>query len=387
MANKKFLLSRIVVYAVAFLSLCAAAENHRCYWCGPLAEQVHRSQRALPCSGGQMQVTVCDPGYQYCAVVATSPPYKESRYCVKLYQDECYALYCNSTKTWRMTCPCLGDLCNGPNTERELEAFAGLAKIVSKTHNTRLRRALVTTGRFISLNPRRNRIDNATAEAVEEIEKDLNATNVNIDLDTESHDDNVANIVTEAKSEEQVVETTQVSTELQNSEASNNPSEMMIEPTNVNTQMNDSVIQVDIPSENMETSNLKTEIILLNNETDKDVAKPNENVPEVQTTLEVTTQTTVETKVMTETNAMTEPTPEVVKTAPTEAKFNNLKPSEQLPTAEAFQFTDAATTKTTESVMLTSTTQTTMPLKNNTATRFDAHILTLAVGVVLNYNL
>lgn len=49
-----------------------AAENRRCYWCGPLAEQVHRSQRALPCSG-QMQVTVCDPGYQYCAVVATSP--------------------------------------------------------------------------------------------------------------------------------------------------------------------------------------------------------------------------------------------------------------------------------------------------------------------------
>ncbi|KAF9813868.1 hypothetical protein SFRURICE_008023 [Spodoptera frugiperda] len=366
--------------------ISAATENRRCYWCGPLAEQVHRSQRALPCSG-QMQVTVCDPGYQYCAVVATSPPYKESRYCVKLYQDECYALYCNSSKTWRMTCPCRGDLCNGPNTERELEAFAGLAKIVSKTHNARLKRALVTTGRFISLNPRRNRIDNATSEPIEDIENDINATGVNVDLDNETHDENDANIVTEAKSEEQVVETTQGSVEQQNSEASKGPSEMMVEPTHMNSQMNDSVIQVDIPSESMETSNLKTEIILLNNETDKDVAKPNDNVPEVQTTPEVITQTTVETTVMAETKAMTEPTPEVVKTVPTEAKVNNVKPSEQLPTAEAFQFTDPPTTKTTESVMITSTTATTMPPKNNTAARFDAHILTLAVGIVLNYNL
>lgn len=286
-----------------------------------------------------------------------------------------------------MTCPCRGDLCNGPNTERELEAFAGLAKIVSKTHNARLKRALVTTGRFISLNPRRNRIDNATSEPIGDIENDINATGVNVDLDNESHDDNEASIVTEAKSEEQVVETTQGSVEQQNSEASKGPSEMMVEPTNMNSQMNDSVIQVDIPSESMETSNLKTEIILLNNETDKDVAKPNENVPEVQTTPEVITQTTVETTVMAETKAMTEPTPEVVKTAPTEAKVNNVKPSEQLPTAEAFQFTDPPTTKTTESVMITSTTATTIPSKNNTATRYDAHILTLAVGIVLNYNL
>ncbi|KAH9644060.1 hypothetical protein HF086_004321 [Spodoptera exigua] len=359
----------------------AAAENRRCYWCGPLAEQVHRSQRALPCSGGQTQVTVCDPGYQYCAVVATSPPYKESRYCVKLYQDECYALYCNSTKTWRMTCPCRGDLCNGPNTERELEAFTGLAKIVSKTHNARLRRALVTTGRFISLNPRRNRIDNATDAGVADIENDINSTNINGDLTNENLDENVVNIVTEAKSEEQVVETTQVSAELKNSEAPSSPNEMMIESTKMNSLMNESLIQVDIPGESMETSNLKTEIILLNNGTDKDVAKTDEDIPEVQTIPEATTQTALETK------AMVETTPEVVKTSPTEAKVNDLKPSAQLPTAEAFQFTDAPTTKTTETIMITSTTETTMPPKNNTATSFDTNVLTLAVGVVLNYYL
>ncbi|KOB64456.1 Uncharacterized protein OBRU01_24239, partial [Operophtera brumata] len=123
----------------------------RCYWCGPLAEQVHRSQRAPPC-GQQLQETMCEKGFTHCAVVATSPPYLESRLCVKFYQDECYSLYCNSSKTWRMICPCQGNLCNGQNAGRETTAFATLAKLVSK--NKRSKRSLMRVKGFVPLTPR-----------------------------------------------------------------------------------------------------------------------------------------------------------------------------------------------------------------------------------------
>ncbi|KAI8437650.1 hypothetical protein MSG28_011901 [Choristoneura fumiferana] len=134
-----------------------AAEPRRCYWCGPLAEQVHRSRRSAPC-GGSAPVTVCEPGYEYCAVVATSPPRIESRYCVKMYQDECYPLFCNSTKTWKMTCPCRGDLCNGPNTDRETEAFALLPKLVAKTHNSRIKKRTAVASPHLIKHERKMRI-------------------------------------------------------------------------------------------------------------------------------------------------------------------------------------------------------------------------------------
>ncbi|XP_023945434.2 uncharacterized protein LOC112051156 [Bicyclus anynana] len=136
-----------------FIMLSAAVvteETRQCYWCGPLAEQVHRSRRAPACDVPGSHVTSCEPGLPYCAVVATSPPYVESRLCVKLYQDECYPLFCNSTKTWKMTCPCRGDLCNGPNTDREDEAFEILAKLVAKTRTTRIKkRTEINTVKFI----------------------------------------------------------------------------------------------------------------------------------------------------------------------------------------------------------------------------------------------
>lgn len=49
-----------------------------------------------------------------------------------------------------MTCPCRGDLCNGPNTDRENEAFDVLAKLVAKTRTTRIKkRTEVNTVKFI----------------------------------------------------------------------------------------------------------------------------------------------------------------------------------------------------------------------------------------------
>ncbi|KAG7309190.1 hypothetical protein JYU34_005115 [Plutella xylostella] len=138
---------RLGLFFLAFFifisaSSAANAESRRCHWCGPLAEQVHRSRRAPPCPaqwGGGEPETLCEEGFQYCAVVATAPPHVESRFCVKLYQDECYPIYCNTTKTWKMTCPCRGDLCNGANTEREEDAFAALARLVAKTHRIKKR--------------------------------------------------------------------------------------------------------------------------------------------------------------------------------------------------------------------------------------------------------
>ncbi|XP_028158603.1 uncharacterized protein LOC114351544 isoform X2 [Ostrinia furnacalis] len=149
MAKEESCLPRTAALAAAILILLSASgECLQCYWCGPLAEQVHRRERAPPCDKLSDQVTACDPGYTHCATVASSPPFVESRYCVKFYQDECYLLHCNSTNNYRMTCPCRGDLCNGPKTDRETDAFNGLVKIVAR--NRRLKRNAITSSTFIN---------------------------------------------------------------------------------------------------------------------------------------------------------------------------------------------------------------------------------------------
>lgn len=60
-----------------------------------------------------------------------------------------------------MTCPCLGDLCNGPNTQREKEAFSILTKLVNESQNTRSKRTLITS-KFIS--NKNNDINNKSNE-------------------------------------------------------------------------------------------------------------------------------------------------------------------------------------------------------------------------------
>ncbi|XP_050680129.1 uncharacterized protein LOC126976022 [Leptidea sinapis] len=146
MAGRKFYWSastcQITVVAFILLSGVIAEDGRKCYWCGPLADQVHRSRRPPPCDAPTADVTTCDPGQPHCAIVATAPPYTESRYCVKIYQDECYSNFCNTTRTWKMTCPCKGDLCNGPNFDRENEAFADLISKSQKTNKKRVRRSV-----------------------------------------------------------------------------------------------------------------------------------------------------------------------------------------------------------------------------------------------------
>ncbi|CAG4959996.1 unnamed protein product [Colias eurytheme] len=147
MAGTKFYgsTSTFLLSVAAFISLSVyinAEDGRQCYWCGPLAEQVHRSRRAPPCDAPKAHVTTCDPGLTHCAIVATAPPYVESRYCVKIYQDECYLDFCNTTKTWKMTCPCKGDLCNGQNTDREDKAFAELMEKTQKQIKKRTKKSI-----------------------------------------------------------------------------------------------------------------------------------------------------------------------------------------------------------------------------------------------------
>ncbi|CAH2054567.1 unnamed protein product, partial [Iphiclides podalirius] len=144
--------SRVLLWSSAtFIMLSGAVTADRqCYWCGPLAEQVHRSRRAPPCDDPTGHVTTCEPGLMHCAIVATSPPHVESRFCVKLYQDECYPLFCNSTKTWKMTCPCRGNLCNGNSTERESEAFAALSKLAARSQDVRIKKRAAAASDFVT---------------------------------------------------------------------------------------------------------------------------------------------------------------------------------------------------------------------------------------------
>ncbi|CAH0731926.1 unnamed protein product, partial [Brenthis ino] len=189
MAGMKFCgsSSRLLLLSVpAFIMLSAAVavvteKSRSCYWCGPLAEQVHRSRRAPPCDVAGNHVTTCEPDLPHCAIVATSPPYVESRFCVKIYQDECYPLFCNSTKTWKMTCPCRGDLCNGPNTEREEEAFAILYKLVTKTQTSRIKkRTQLSPGKLVSSNDQ-NTIIITNISAIENNELNVSLHNVTDD--------------------------------------------------------------------------------------------------------------------------------------------------------------------------------------------------------------
>lgn len=118
----------------------------------------------------------------YLQVIVFFSAYVESRFCVKFYQDECYPLFCNSTKTWKMTCPCRGDLCNGPNTEREEEAFAILYKLVSKTQTSRIKkRTQLSPGKLVPSNDQ-NTIIITNISAIENNDLNVSLHNVTDDI-------------------------------------------------------------------------------------------------------------------------------------------------------------------------------------------------------------
>lgn len=66
----------------------------------------------------------------------------ESRVCTKIYNEECYIEYCNTTETYKITCPCKGKMCNGRNIPRERELFDVLDELVEKSfQNYRFKRS------------------------------------------------------------------------------------------------------------------------------------------------------------------------------------------------------------------------------------------------------
>lgn len=312
-----------------------------------------------------------------------------------------------------MTCPCRGDLCNGPNTERELDAFAGLAKLVARTQNKRNRRALRKTADFINMNTNRNNgIDHTTVEEHQHIENNLtdnmqadegNEAEVKADenpindaiettaeadiKDVDNHiDTTAASSPPDVKSDEtQMIETTTLANvEIKNDEATtNSPVTDEVIKTN-DGHMNETSIQIDIPSAGIEGRDLKTDILIMSSETTEllndakvpDMSSTNVNIPDVPTTAEIVTQAAIESKTVAET------TTEATKAAPIEVKMseNKPKPSEPAPTIGPQQH-EATIVKTTPNLMVT----TTAKPRNNTAVRIDAHILTLAIGVVFNY--
>ncbi|KAJ0172259.1 hypothetical protein K1T71_012232 [Dendrolimus kikuchii] len=352
----------IYIYIYLLLSQCShAKETRKCYWCGPLAEQVHRSQRAPSCDNIENHITNCDPGYTHCAVVATSPPFVESRYCVKFYQDECYSLFCNSTKTWRMTCPCRGDLCNGKNNEREKEAFNRLAKLTEKTNYVRIKRAPISSSNFISgkSNDMKNdmvteTINNTTSETI----KDNTDTEVDKITDVTSPEQSLNDTPIEIMSTVQV----KVSESL-------------------NLDENVKVI-TGTPEPNNDCNDGKeiTETIDINSVVEKAVV--------MATTLEETTLKLDDMKLNT---VATNVAVEEMRIETSTAQSKSIT-TEQLPAAEALQQNTSPIEKskeqmTPETTMLTTTQViTAMPTasKNNTATMLHRQLPTLIAGIVLN---
>lgn len=66
----------------------------------------------------------------------------ESRVCTKTYSEECYTEFCNRTTTWKITCPCKGNMCNVRDVPQERKLFDILNQLVDKTFkNYRFKRS------------------------------------------------------------------------------------------------------------------------------------------------------------------------------------------------------------------------------------------------------
>ncbi|RVE50438.1 hypothetical protein evm_004975 [Chilo suppressalis] len=341
--------------AAALILLSGIVESLQCYWCGPLAEQVHRSQRAPSCDALGDHVTACEPGYTHCAVVASSPPFVESRYCVKFYQDECYKLYCNSTKTFRMTCPCRGELCNGANTQREIDAFTVLAKAVAKTQNTRLKkRNAVHLNNFVKINKAKS------ANLVQNDEENMNNTKTNMDSD-----------------EIEVTKTTE-STQMNN--MTNNTMMLSDQPL-IEKENSENAVVSEHAEMNEETNMTKT-TANTDGETDNKVLeittpKMEEHVDSNITTTKVSESAMVEQLAVDENLLMS----------------NDIKPSMKLPTAEALQQNGGQITTTEKAVDLTTPEPMllTSPESNSdtsptstTSSRNNARKVTVGAWIILN---
>lgn len=180
----------------------ALPERH-CYECGPLAEQPHRSARPPPCD--EPAVVLCDVGRDFCATVATlkvdsvtaEREYTLSKICVKAHKEDCYQQYCNTSNTWRMTCTCETELCNGGTNERTQDAFNRLTEI-DTTNITTFTSTAPTTSKGTEKTP-------AKQEATAEVNSEITKNTTKIDNNTvQLNQLNKTTNVTETHNEEEI---------------------------------------------------------------------------------------------------------------------------------------------------------------------------------------
>ncbi|XP_026332184.1 uncharacterized protein LOC113239403 [Hyposmocoma kahamanoa] len=132
----------VIVTVCAGTVVAAGSRPLTCFWCGPLANQVHKSTKPPPCEAAANHHMICEQQYTHCATVYTSPPHIESRLCTKIYSEECYTEFCNITRTWKISCPCEGNMCNVRDLQRERVIFDILNNLVDKTFkNYRFKRS------------------------------------------------------------------------------------------------------------------------------------------------------------------------------------------------------------------------------------------------------
>lgn len=143
-----------------------------------------------------------------------------------------------------MTCPCRGDLCNGPNTERENEAFALLPKLVAKTHNARIKKRTAYAAPHLIKHERKNRIisnddaeihnmSNLSSKEMNNVTRDNklivtenDASNIDGNMNQQSRNmqsDQPVNIIVEHHSEDNTQSTVANIDNMQTSTAVNNP--------------------------------------------------------------------------------------------------------------------------------------------------------------------
>lgn len=65
--------TKILLYVTVGIVAAAGSRPLECFWCGPLANQVHKSTRPPPCEGPGNHFMICEQQYTHCATVYSSP--------------------------------------------------------------------------------------------------------------------------------------------------------------------------------------------------------------------------------------------------------------------------------------------------------------------------
>lgn len=305
---------------------------------------------------------------------------------MKFYQDECYTLYCGTTKTYRTTCPCRGELCNGPNTQREIDAFAALRSAVAKTHNNRISKRNAIASGIVNIDKYRthnliNNDEDSHDESANEIDKDnvKNETSNAIVAPTEQPDsesENVNNHIADPNNTERTTSETH----------DNKATQSVLQET----EQHESAAHNKEPATHEEQVEMTKPTETIPTVSSKDVQNVNEmeHMPEVPvekhddlTTTRIPTEATIK------------PT-QTMKVEESPMIRSEIKPSVQLPTAEALQQGESAITtekpmEHTVTVAVATTQMTTvendkhMTPKTTKATKNNAEIIYLGILVML----